>query len=211
MNTTTLSHEKSKGDDRGERRERILAAAANVFGYSGFAKAMVDEIAKRAGVGKGAVYQVAESKEELYMLTVEREVRVWHEATAALIDETVPAEELLVRVAGAAMQTVYTNPLLRDLFCGETANLLAKCEDRLRDLRGCGAEHLTTVLRIGMRQGAWRDDLDPQVAAGILQDIWIGLWMLEPTHLTDHARMMRLTSALELVLGGLRSRVAKVA
>ncbi len=37
------------------KRERLLAAAMQIFTRLGFKKASIDEIAKAAGVGKGSV------------------------------------------------------------------------------------------------------------------------------------------------------------
>ncbi len=206
VSSVKVSSGKSRKEDREGKRDQILSAAAAVFSYSGYAKASVDEIAKRAGVGKGSVYQVAESKEELFILTVEREVHVWHEAIEKLIDESVPADQLLVSVSAEAMRTVHDNALLRDLFCGETCSMLARCEIRLRGLRNVGADHITQIVRIGIRQGVWRAELQPELVAEMLQDMWIGAWMMEPSYLTPEAQFARVTTGMDLVLNGMLAR-----
>ena len=188
------------------RRERILVEAAKVFSGAGFKRASVDDIAKAAGVGKGSVYQVAPSKEDLFLLVVEREVRIWHEASAAIISPDVPVEELLMRVEGEAMLKVEQNPILRDLFLGETAAMLPKWEHQLRELRQVGARNLATIIRIGIAQGKWRKELDPDIVADLLQDFWLGAWMMEPSNMTDAAMMARTAAGLDLIFQGLRSR-----
>jgi AcrR family transcriptional regulator len=50
--------------DARRNRERILAAAREVFGHSG-ADAQMDEIARRAGVGVGTLYRHFPTKDEL--------------------------------------------------------------------------------------------------------------------------------------------------
>jgi AcrR family transcriptional regulator len=188
------------------RREHILTEAAKVFSFHGFKKASIDDIAKRAAVGKGTVYSIAPSKEDLFLLVVEREVRVWHESTAAIIDPSVPVEELLLRVEGAAMEQVQSNPLLRDLFLGETAAMLPKWEQRLSELRRVGQKNLADIMRIGIDQGAWRKELDVELVSGLLQDFWLGAWMLEPSNLTEAAQMSRTAAGLDLIFQGLRVR-----
>ncbi len=56
-----------------EHRQAILAAATETFARFGFKKTSIDDIARRAGIGKGTVYLHFESKEELFA-TVVRDV-----------------------------------------------------------------------------------------------------------------------------------------
>lgn len=48
------------------KKELILEAAARVFSRNGFHRATVEEIAQRAGVGKGTIYEYFPSKKELF-------------------------------------------------------------------------------------------------------------------------------------------------
>ncbi len=50
-----------------ERRASILRAATRVFSERGLAAATMDEVARKAGVSKGAVYLYFQSKDELYL------------------------------------------------------------------------------------------------------------------------------------------------
>ena len=54
-----------RAGSRERRRLRTLAAAEELFALQGFAKTTVDEIARRAGVSKGLVYDRYDSKEQL--------------------------------------------------------------------------------------------------------------------------------------------------
>ena len=49
-----------------ESRQRILAAASDVFAERGFEKASVREVAARAGISVGGIYLYFRTKEELY-------------------------------------------------------------------------------------------------------------------------------------------------
>jgi AcrR family transcriptional regulator len=61
----------SPGKDRGEKRPRLVAAAAAVFAEKGYASTRVADIAVRAEVGKGTVYEYFSSKEELLFAVFE--------------------------------------------------------------------------------------------------------------------------------------------
>ena len=57
-----------------ERPTEIVAAALAVFADKGFAAARLDDIAKRAGVSKGALYLYYETKEDLFRAVVRQQV-----------------------------------------------------------------------------------------------------------------------------------------
>ncbi|HEY8572071.1 TetR/AcrR family transcriptional regulator [Phenylobacterium sp.] len=56
------------------RPDEIVHAALQVFAERGFAAAKLDEIARRAGVSKGALYLYFETKEDLFRAVVERAI-----------------------------------------------------------------------------------------------------------------------------------------
>ena len=57
-----------------ERPGEILDAATTVFGEQGFARARLEDVAKRAGVSKGTLYLYFDSKEALFREMVRRNV-----------------------------------------------------------------------------------------------------------------------------------------
>lgn len=65
MRKKNPKNEKTDGREIFDRRERIAKAAAEVFAEKGVEKATLDEIAERAGVGKGTIYRRIGSKDEL--------------------------------------------------------------------------------------------------------------------------------------------------
>ena len=56
---------------RGDKRLRLVTAATAVFAEKGYASTRVADIAERAGVGKGTVYEYFSSKEELLFAVFE--------------------------------------------------------------------------------------------------------------------------------------------
>ena len=73
MNSNSLPHESTSIRKEAEqvRHAAILKAAMEVFSDRGFYEAEVDEIAARAGVGKGTVFRHFGSKRELFLATVD--------------------------------------------------------------------------------------------------------------------------------------------
>ena len=74
--------------EKANKRELILAAAREVFGEKGYHTATSEEIAKRAGVGKGTIYQYFDSKQAIFTETHLMYIKEYSENVTALIDET---------------------------------------------------------------------------------------------------------------------------
>lgn len=59
---------------KADRPDEIVAAALEVFAEKGFAAARLEDIAKRAGVSKGAIYLYFATKEDIFRAVVEQGV-----------------------------------------------------------------------------------------------------------------------------------------
>jgi AcrR family transcriptional regulator len=195
------------------KRESILVAAAKAFARLGFKKASVEEIAKEAGVAKGTVYLAFDSKEDLFYQTVHREIRTCVAEVAKLIDPRVPADELLGKVSLQAALYLDGNALLRDLFLGVHDGIFPGWGDRFAELRALGTANAIEILRLGVRQGRFRADVDIEATARILQDLQLA-GMMELARLTapppQRIELMhrRALAGLDLILNGLRPKGA---
>src|SRR4051794_24720133 len=93
---------------KADRPGEIVGAAMAVFAERGFAAARLDEIARRAGVSKGALYLYFETKEDLFRAVV-------HQAIAPNI------------LAVKAMAAAHPGPLA-DLLRGVAAHVVGVIE-----------------------------------------------------------------------------------
>src|SRR5437764_15482063 len=75
----------TREQSRANTREKLLAAARSVFARSGFHGASVEEIASEAGFSTGALYSNFDSKEDLFLELMQREI----DKTAAEIEHAV--------------------------------------------------------------------------------------------------------------------------
>jgi AcrR family transcriptional regulator len=91
----------TREQSRAQTRERLLAAAREVFARSGFHGASVEEIASHAGFSTGALYSNFDGKEDLFLVLMEREI----DAHAREIADAVRARSSMAeRAAGGARQ-----------------------------------------------------------------------------------------------------------
>jgi AcrR family transcriptional regulator len=67
-------------------RERVLEAALGVFSEKGFHVATMDEVAERAGVGKGTLYRYFANKETLFNELVRQRLEELERKTKAILD-----------------------------------------------------------------------------------------------------------------------------
>jgi AcrR family transcriptional regulator len=187
------------------KREKILDAAVQEFARHGFKKASIESIAELAGVGKGTIYLAAETKEDLFYQAVHKEVRAWSSSVGRHIDPTRTAEELLVECASAGFAYMQDKPLVRDLLFGAHNQVLNEWPDRLEQLQELGLATITEILRIGIRQGRFRAELDVHTVASILQDMSVSAHLLHRVaEQKPEVVAQRLRAGLDLVLNGIR-------
>jgi len=80
------------------RAEELVDAAVEVFGEVGFAKAKLEDVARRAGVSKGTVYLYFASKEALFQEMVRQKIgQHFPEGDALVADRNATSRELLAR------------------------------------------------------------------------------------------------------------------
>ncbi|MDB5497059.1 MAG: transcriptional regulator, TetR family, partial [Phenylobacterium sp.] len=70
---------------KANRPGEIVDAAMAVFAERGFAAARLDEIARRAGVSKGALYLYFETKEDIFRAVVAQAIAPNMQAIRAII------------------------------------------------------------------------------------------------------------------------------
>lgn len=106
-----------------EKRDEILAAAEQEFARRDFHEVLMDDVAARAGVGKGTLYRYFPTKDELFLATVLRGLDQSHGELQQVFAEDAPLETILEN-AVARMLVYFSGraPLL---------TLLQRYEDRL--------------------------------------------------------------------------------
>lgn len=134
-------------------RERILAAATEVFAEKGFGETRVDEVAARAGVNKAMLYYHVGGKEELYAAVVSRVLDGVLSRLAERLPRAASPEERFRTLVATVGRAARGTPHFPRLILREVAS---------------GGEHLPPeVLRkIAGVFGAFRRVLDDGRAAG---------------------------------------------
>lgn len=148
------------------KKELILKAAAVVFAEKGFHPTTVEEIAIRAGVGKGTVYEYFTSKEELFREMLKTGIDVYLTKVQGLLREPGSGREILARIACAHFSfAVEQGGLARLLFEGQRGPSFW-VRDWLKQVRERKLAVIAKIIARGISQGEFRP-VDPRLAAEV--------------------------------------------
>lgn len=162
------------------RGQRILDAAGELILRWGSKRVTVDEVAKRAGVGKGTVYLHFESRVWLFMCVLMRESvgPVDDLLTAIRYDPTSASMAEQTRITYLAVQR---RPLLRAMV-GRDSELLGELahEEAIEPLRGWAGELARALMRLLREHGLMRTDLDIDEQGYLIDAIQAGFHLHPP-------------------------------
>lgn len=151
------------------KKRSIMEAALAVLAEKGYHLATIDEIAERAGVGKGTIYVYFESKAALVgelIDTVTRMHLMEMEESIARIDD---AREKLLILAGAEYDFMRRNgPLVQILTSGETMGLAPEFRTQMQTVREGYVKLIERVIREGQSEGVFSTSISPVLAATII-------------------------------------------
>ena len=167
--------------DSGQPRElRILDATADLVLRWGTKRVTIEEVAKRAGVGKGTVYLHFESRAWLFMCVLMRE-------SLGLVDELAealrrdPAAVLPAEQARLTFLAVHRRPLLRAMFARDS-DLLGELahEEAVQPLRGWKADLAEDMFGVLREHGLMRTDLDLAAQRHLVSAVQTGFYLYQP-------------------------------
>jgi AcrR family transcriptional regulator len=144
-------------------RQRILDAALAEFAEKGLAGARVDEIAARAGANKRMLYAHFGSKEELWMVVLERAYAAKRAEERQVEVEGLPPDQAMARLVSFNLRYTARHPEFVALLNQENlhqAAYLRRSED-VPALYSPIVGALREVLRRGEAEGIFRPGVDP--------------------------------------------------
>lgn len=137
------------------KRNAILAGARAVFGERPFEEVLVDEVARRAGVGKGTLYRYFSSKEDLYVGMVVAGLGELQKRVAdALARESNPDERLRA-IARETLAHFWSHKLFHALINREEGSR-EKSQPFWETERDVLRRHVETILQEGHAAGRFR-------------------------------------------------------
>jgi AcrR family transcriptional regulator len=189
---TAPAHDKPLRKDAARNRQKLLAAAVELFAERG-TEGSLEEVAKRAGVGIGTLYRHFPTRDALVEAAYRNEVTQLRAAADELLAE-LPPDQALEAWMARFVEYGATKRGMRDALqsiAGGGASLFA-------ETRGQVTEAVAVLLRAGAEAGTLRADVEAEDVLRAMGAIWM---VAEGDEFTEQA--MRI---LRLVLDGLRYR-----
>src|SRR5207245_2022892 len=166
-----------------EAKSRILDAANRVFAEKGYHEATMDDIAKRLGVSKGAIYLYFSSKEDLFEAMVKTAPQAFKEILYSSFGDEADPVQSATQFFDKMLKLSASNPGLSfEILSEASRNPTLK-----RILKQNHAEYeevLTSFLAEGQKRRFVGDSLDIRPLANALIALWNGLETLLVSGLT---------------------------
>jgi len=191
------------------KRDALLRAAIDVFASRGYFNAQVADVARAAGVAAGTVYLYFRSKDDLLVSIFERSMRESLAEGRALVADLRDPGERLRQFARLHLARLGRDRHLAIVFQVELRQSTKFMErfssTLLRDYLGL----IRDAIADGQRQGVFRSDVKPTVAAKILfgaLDEMATNWILSRRRYSLEADA---DTVVDLFLDGARARGAE--
>lgn len=202
-------------DEAEETRSRILDAAERVFSDNGVSRTSLEDIARAAGVTRGAIYWHFKDKSDLVAAMVNRVTLPMEAMVARTSDESVedPIASLKACAVNALKRTA-TDPQCQRVFdvvthkC-EYLGEMAGVSDRVFSIQKSCVDRAEKAIRNAIKRGQLPKSVDPRLAAIGLDAMIFGLissWLANRNYVNLGRQAEKL---IDLYVGGLRGSPRK--
>lgn len=161
-----------------EREQRILDAAAGLFVHYGYDKTTVSDIAREAGISKGAIYLHFASKDELFEALLLREMSIYSTTWMGLL-EADPKGGTIGGMYKNVLYALNSSPFMSMMFKQDRrvfGSYLRKPGNFFEQYQEQQEESSRFQFVKWMQDaGAMRQDIDPKVVAHVMNMLAFGL------------------------------------
>jgi len=157
---------------RTERRTRILAAAAELFAQRAYDAVQMEDIARRAGIGKPTLYRYFSSKDELFLTILDEALTHLQRQLSMALEAPLTPAESLAHMVDALVDVLSGQIAALRLLTGEHSQLAERWRGVFRSRRRPVLESLRTVLVRGIENREFRPldlDLVPAMIIGMIR------------------------------------------
>lgn len=151
-----------------ESRERILAAAKDLFAESGFDAVSMNAIAERACVSKANVFHHFKSKNDLYLTVLSQACDQSRPHIDQLGNGAGSLDERLRDYSRAHLESILQDEKISRLFLRDVLEKGPQRGEEFADMFSRNFSRLVDILRSGQKKGELRKNIDPAMVAALL-------------------------------------------
>ncbi|MEV6171394.1 TetR/AcrR family transcriptional regulator [Streptomyces sp. NPDC051954] len=185
------------------RRERVLAAALEVFGRHGFRKTSMEDVARSADISRQGLYLHFPNKEALFRAAVRQELDTALDEVSRRLDEEGAGLDRRIVAALDAWLGRYVGSML----ASDIANMLENPATQLKDVVDTAISAFDARLAAAIASGTTENDrrrlgVTPEAVAAVLHTIGQGSKYLSGSR---EEFVARASAATQLALAGFRT------
>ncbi|TDC48156.1 TetR/AcrR family transcriptional regulator [Actinomadura sp. KC345] len=167
---------------RAERRAELLATAAEVFASQGYSATTVRKVADAAGILGGSLYYHFDSKEAMADEILSTFLDDMWIAYDRVLGAGLSARETLEGIVVESFRSIDRHRPAVVLYQNESKHLATSERFHyLHESRRRFEEMWLSLLERGMREGAFRGDLDPSLVYRFVRDtVWVAANWYQP-------------------------------
>ncbi len=159
-----------------EKKKRIVDVATKEFAKNGYHDASISTIASKSGISVGAVYKYFENKQDLFLTIVDESIRRMENMLLGLAKEDVDVIIKVEMILREIIRTSREESILMRLYNSMTAINDDKLAGQFaKEMESITAEIYTEAIREGQKVGEVRTDIDPQIAAWLIDNLFMSL------------------------------------
>ncbi|MBN2223925.1 MAG: TetR/AcrR family transcriptional regulator [Deltaproteobacteria bacterium] len=157
-----------------EKRNRIYDAAALEFAREGYEKANIKNIADRAGVSKGSLYDYFDSKEDLYLDVCTHGITMSRNNIDSIIDDDKDFFAQVKDIFHQGLGFVGRYPQYAQLYVNISSSGMERFAEKLTlAVEKHTADYYKTAIKRGIDDGFIRPDLDVDMAAFLINSMYV--------------------------------------
>ena len=159
-----------------EKRTRVIDAATKEFAKKGYHDASVSSIAAKANISVGAIYKYFENKQDLFLTIIDESIVRIENLLLGLAktdeDVMIKVEKILREIISVSRE----DGVLINLYNSMTSINDKKLASQFaKEMEQIIAEIYTQAIIEGQANGEIRKDIDPKVAAFLIDDLFMSL------------------------------------
>ncbi|TCO79514.1 TetR/AcrR family transcriptional regulator [Marinisporobacter balticus] len=151
-------------DNKKNKRQFIIESAMKIFCRDGFHKAKVSEIALRAGVGKGTIYEYFDSKKHLFAEMMKYYADIYYENLIKTIEDEANIIDKFRKYIYLEAQVITNNGELAHIFMHEAHNVGIEIHKLLETRHRKKIDFIANLIQTGINLGTFRE-VHPYTAA----------------------------------------------